>query len=159
LSFGKDRSSGRAAIIFAAALAAAQALPAALPDGWPGGTPAALAGSDCSGSREAGERKMERDKEREAQRRRENFPADPEEIFRKCLGGIMRQPPGPGLPPLPDLDDVLEEFCRRAREGIGSMTLSPSGSFGIAPDIGGNTALPWTGDLNEDIWNALRRGY
>jgi hypothetical protein len=102
---------------------------------------------------------MERDKEREAQRRRDNFPGDPEEAFRKCLGGIMRQPSGAGFPPLPDLDDVIEEFCRRAREAMGSVGFGASGTYGLAPDRGGNTAVPWTGAINEDIWNALRQGY
>jgi hypothetical protein len=157
--------SARADALSAPALAVALALllatvPAALPAGTPGGAAAALAETDCSGAREAAERKIARDKEREAERRRGLFPElDPEAVFRKCLGGIMAAPAAGVLPPLPDLNDALDQFCRAAREGMGNPTLSPSGSFGLAPDKGANTALPWTGGLNEDIWNALRQGY
>jgi hypothetical protein len=103
---------------------------------------------------------MERGKEREAERRRESFPQEePEGLFRRCLGGILGGPAAPGFPPLPDLDDAVEELCRAARRGLGQIHLSASGTYGLAQEPGGNAALPWTGSLNEDIWNALIQGY
>ncbi|MDR1041904.1 MAG: hypothetical protein LBR80_17415 [Deltaproteobacteria bacterium] len=148
-------------ILVAAALAAlALAAPSAFPARWPGAPPEALAASDCSGSREAADRRIERDKEREAERRRTNFPDDdPESIFRKCLGGILRGPSPAGLPPLPDMDDAIEALCRAARREMGKTLAVPSPAYGLAPDRGANTTLPWTGTLNEDIWNALRQVY
>jgi hypothetical protein len=122
------------------------------------GAGAALAGSDCSGAREAAERKIGLAKEREAERRREAFAQeDPESLFRQCLGGITAAPAAAGFPPLPDLEDAVESLCRSARRGLGSPSLSPSGSFGLPMLGGGNVSLPWTGALSEDIWDALRQ--
>jgi hypothetical protein len=112
----------------------------------------------CSAVERSGSRKIEAEREKEAERRKNSYPdKDSEKSFlEQCLGSVYQHVPFPGFPPVATPEDMVKELCREARRELGSAT-SVLGGYTrlLGRVIGTNTAAPWNGLINEEIWNAL----